>query len=39
MAEPYGQLGYIKFLIETVQKINNPLANEKRINVIEIVEL
>jgi len=39
MAEPYGQLRHIKPLIETVQKINDQLANKKRIHAQERVEL
>jgi len=39
MAEPYGQLRHIKPLIETVQKVNNQLVNNKRLHAQERVNL
>jgi hypothetical protein len=39
MAEPYGQLRHIKPLIETVQKINDQLVNDKRNHALERVEI
>jgi len=39
MAEPYGQLRHIKPLIETVQKINDQLVDNKRIHAQERVEI